>query len=431
MTTNDQLHPLLQEHLRKSIPLLSSFFAASAVVHLAILNGTGEILYANKTLAEALKVPENELAGKNFKDYLTEPDGESLAKFLTIARCPPKGFLLNIVDREQIPHSLHFVIESLTEGVLLLGEPPRDDNQSLQEELIQLNNQLSVLSRENVRKGRELSRALADLKKTQSMMVHQEKMASLGQMTAGIAHEINNPLAFVLGNEQVLQRDFDDLFAFINTLGDTLPEIATLAPHIHAEIIDKAGEVGLEYLAEAVPRKITANIEGLERVKNIILDLRNFSRLDEAEQKLCDLNEGIAATIRFLGPLRQESGVTIETDFADLPPLLCAPGPLNQAVSNIVANAIQASQAGQIVQITTRRSENWYVIEVCDHGCGIAAGDLDKVFDPFFTTKPVGSGTGLGLSIAHQVVATQGGKIEIESQPGAGTTLRILLPAEV
>lgn len=429
MTTSDQLHPLLQARLKKSIPLLSSFFAASATIHLVILNRAGEILYANATLAEALKVPENELVGENFQNYLTAPDGESLEQFLAMERCPPKGMLLNIVDTEQIPHSLHFVMESLTEGVLLLGEPPQDDNQSLQEELIQLNNQLSVLSRENVRKGRELSRALADLKKTQSMMVHQEKMASLGQMTAGIAHEINNPLAFVLGNEQVLQRDFDDLLAFINTLGDTLPEIAALSPRIHAEILHKAGEVGLEYLAEAVPRKITANIEGLERVKNIILDLRNFSRLDEAEQKLCDLNDGIAATIRFLGPLQQESGVTIATAFADLPPLLCTPGPLNQAVSNIVANAIQASQPGQIVQITTRRTKDWYVIEVCDQGCGIAAGHLDKVFDPFFTTKPVGSGTGLGLSIAHQVVVTQGGKIEIESQPGFGTTMRILLPA--
>lgn len=269
------------------------------------------------------------------------------------------------------------------------------------------------------------------LQETQAMMVHQEKMVSIGQMTAGIAHEINNPLAYVLGNEQVLLRDFDDLLAFINTLGDALPEMATTAPRLHDEIVAKATEVELAYLVESMPRKMTANIEGLERVKNIILDLRNFSRLDEAERKECDLAASIAATLRFLGPLREEYGVTIATDFAPLPPLFCAPGPLNQALSNIVANAIQASQPGQTVRVSTRREDDWYVIEVTDQGSGIAPEDLGKVFDPFFTTKPVGCGTGLGLSIAHQVVTAHHGKIEIESKPGSGTTMRILLPARV
>lgn len=170
------------------------------------------------------------------------------------------------------------------------------------------------------------------LQETQALLVHQEKMASLGQMTAGIAHEINNPLAFVLGNEQVLQWDFDDLLAFINTLGDTLPEIATTAPHLHAQI---------------------------------------------------------------------------------------------------VANAIQASQPGQVVRVSTRKDGDWDVIEVVDQGSGIAAEHLDKIFDPFFTTKPDGSGTGLGLSIAQQVVTAHHGKIEVESKPGAGTMMRILLPARV
>jgi signal transduction histidine kinase len=255
-------------------------------------------------------------------------------------------------------------------------------------------------------------------------------MASLGQMTAGIAHEINNPLAFVLGNEQVLQRDFKDLLGFINTLGDVLPEIASLSPRIHSEIIGKAGEVGLEYLAEAVPRKIEANIEGLERVKRIVLDLRNFSRLDEAEQKYCHLAEGIESTIRFLGPLLQEHRVSIETDFAPLPELLCSPGPLNQAINNVLANAIQASQPGQTVRISTRRDGDCYCIEVTDHGVGIPPELLPKVFDPFFTTKAVGSGTGLGLSIAHQIVAAHHGHIEIDSRPGSGTSVRILLPAK-
>lgn len=414
------------------MPLVSSMLDSSGVFSLAILDSAGGIVYVNTALSKCIKADSAEIVGRNITAFLTGPDGELVTKFLGgTGTVPDQALLLNLVDTERIPHSIRFRIAPLEGSFLFMGEAPEDNNRSLQEELIQLNNQLSVLSRENIRKGRELAKALADLKSTQAMLVHQEKMASLGQMTAGIAHEINNPLAFVIGNEQVLKRDFDDLLSFINMIGDALPEIAALSPRIHSEIIGKAREVGLEYLAEAVPRKINSNIEGLERVKNIILDLRNFSRLDEAEFKPCDLAEGIESTLRFLGPLQQEYGVTVETDLPPLPPLLCAPGQLNQAISNIFANAIQASHPGQIVKISTRLDDTWYRIEVTDQGSGIAAEDMTRVFDPFFTTKPVGSGTGLGLSIAHQIVAAHEGRIEIDSQPGSGTTVRILLPSRI
>ena len=395
------------------------------------MDGYGVITFANRAFAECLKVERDELSGRNFPDFLTTPDGLSLAKWLKSEEpIPNHPFLLNVVGVDQIPHSLSCRLAPAADAFLLIGEYPQDKNTVVQEELLQLNNQLAVLSRENARKGRELARTLSDLKKTQSMLVHQEKMASLGQMTAGIAHEINNPIAFVLSNEQVLKRDFEDLMAFINAVGDRLTEIAALSPGIHAKIVESAVETGLEYLSEAVPRKISANVEGLERVKQIVTDLRNFSRLDEAEQKYCDLAEGIASSLRFLGVLIQERGILVETDFAPLPPVLCAPGPLNQAISNILTNAIQASRTGESVQITTRLEENGYCIEVTDHGEGIHPEHLKKIFDPFFTTKPVGSGTGLGLSIAHQVVSAHKGIILVDSDPGSGTTVRILIPGE-
>lgn len=420
---------VLVEVLSLVLPRLAPVLEGSTSIHLAVLCRDGTVRWANRALAKSVDADPGAVAGQPVAAFLTAASATLMTRYLSGAEpVPEREFMLNLVAADQSPASLRCRLLPVGHDALLVGEPPLEANRALDEELLQLNNQLAVISRENIRKGRELAQALDELKQAQAMLVHQEKMASLGQMTAGIAHEINNPIAYVLNNEHLLRRDCGDLLTVITALEGLLPQMAALAPPLHDALMDKAAEVDLGYLMEAMPRKIAANIEGLERIKEIVLDLRNFSRLDEAERKPCHLSTGIEASLRFLGPLMKERGVTVETDFAELPQVLCSPGPLNQAISNILTNAIQASRAGQTVRACTREADVWYVIEVTDRGVGIPAEHLGKVFDPFFTTKPVGSGTGLGLSIAHQVVAAHQGRIEIDSTPGAGTTVRILLP---
>lgn len=423
--------PALEEIIADTVPILTRYVSQSSLVHYLSAALDGTLRAFNAALAQSLKASAAQLQGRMIWDLLTDNAAAALRERIESGeRRPEETLLVNLVDSDQVPFTLQCHLDVQPDGFTLIGEPLQKAEASLQEQLLQLNNELATLSRENARKSRALEKALADLKNTQAMLVHREKMASLGQMTAGIAHEINNPIAFVFSNQATLQRDFEDLLTFVNGVGESLPELATTAPALYQKIMDQAQALQLEYLAETISSKIQANLEGLERVTQIIRDLRRFSHLDEAEYKPCDLAKGIESTLRFLGPLLKEHDVTLETQLASLPPVLCAPGVLNQAISNVMINAIQASAPGQAVRIATVRDGADVLIIVKDHGVGIAPEHLPRIFDPFFTTKPVGVGTGLGLSIAYQVIESHHGRIDIESIPHAGTTVRIRIPAQ-
>jgi signal transduction histidine kinase/heme-degrading monooxygenase HmoA len=427
---DDPARPVSMEAVTfDAAPFLTQYLSDARAVHFLVSDSGGTIRTCNKAVASQLKVPVDQVIGQTVWQFLTDTDAASLRERVESAqRNPQEKFLLNFVDVTQSPYTLECRLDVQPDYFVLIGEPPQKQDEMLQEELLLLNNELAVLTRENARKSRALEKALAELKEAQALLVHQEKMAALGQMTAGVAHEINNPIAFILNNHTTLHRDFEDLLSLINLVGDSLAELSVTNTTIADQIMEKAEEIELTYLAESVPRKIANNLEGLERVKDIVLDLRDFSRLDEGNFKPCDLATDIEATLRFLSPLTQEYGVTLETNFAPLPALICSPGPLNQAISNVVTNAIQASKAGQTVNISTLQEGKNCVITVTDHGVGIAPEHLPRVFDPFFTTKAVGAGTGLGLNIAYQVIDAHHGQIEINSQPGQGTTVRIEIP---
>jgi signal transduction histidine kinase len=408
---------------------VASFLAHSDVVHILVAEADGRIRFVSRALATSLHAPAASLVGLQAWSVLAEADAVQLREWMASGSGPSQQVrLLNFVDAARHPFTLRGRVEVGGDGFAFAGEPPVVEDARSHGELARLNSEMAALSRENVRKSRALEKALLELKKAQALLVHQEKMAAVGQMTAGVAHEINNPLAYVLANQETLRRDFDELMAFVNVVGDALGELATAAPGVQGRLLEKAREIQLEILSESIPRKIDANLEGLERVRQLVLDLRIFSRLDEAAWKECDVGQGIESAIRFLGPLARSHGVTVETSLAPLPPFLCSPGELNQAVGNVVANAIQASRPGQRVGVALDEVGGELRIVVEDRGEGIPPENRDRVFDAFFTTKPVGSGTGLGLSIASQVVEGHRGRIEIRSGPGEGTTVTIRLP---
>jgi len=242
-----------------------------------------------------------------------------------------------------------------------------------------------------------------ELKSAQTQLMQSEKMRSLGQLVAGVAHELNNPIGFVHANLQLLD-------GYIGRL-------------IQAQ---EAGE-DAHKVREAITKLLTRSREGTERVKRIVLDLRTFSRMDQAELSETDLNEEIDRTLGLMEP-RFKGGVSIERDCQDLPPVKCLPAQLNQVFMNLIMNSCDALEGKGTIRIRTRPVPEGVLLEFEDDGPGIPEEMQSRIFDPFFTTKPVGQGTGLGLSISHGIVERHGGKMSVECPPRGGTIFRITLP---
>jgi signal transduction histidine kinase len=276
------------------------------------------------------------------------------------------------------------------------------------------------------RRNAELAARKAQLERLQAQIVHSEKMASLGQLAAGVAHELNNPAGFIYGNMDFLEEHataLESLLALYDSA--SLPEEA----RVRAEALRRAA--GYEAGALGDLRSIVADCrEGAERIRNVVQNLRTFSRLDEAEFKQVDIHEGIDATVRLLSRYYSSGRVQLSRDYGQLPPVGCYAGQLNQVWMNLLANAAQAVEAagGGEVSVKTSVESGQVTVAVTDTGCGIAPEHLRKIFDPFFTTKPVGEGTGLGLSVTYSIVQRHGGTIRVRSQQGKGTTFLVGLP---
>jgi signal transduction histidine kinase len=295
-------------------------------------------------------------------------------------------------------------------------------------ELSRANGELAQALDDTRRAHESLQQAHRELKQAQSRMLQQARLASLGQTAAGVAHEINNPLAFVTNNLVVLEREFNGMQEILLLYKQAEQTLAEYQRDLYARISDLAEQVDLPFVLENLDNLLERSRLGLLRIQKIVADLRDFAHLDEAEFKEEDLNVGVSTTVRLMQSVADSRGVTLETALTPLPKTNCFPAKINLVVQSLVANAIDASPPGGRVVVETRAVLDTIEIQVLDNGCGIPPGIRDRVFDPFFTTKPVGKGTGLGLAISYGIVKDHGGTIDFVSSPGQATRFSVRLP---
>ncbi len=271
----------------------------------------------------------------------------------------------------------------------------------------------------------ELGKAYDELKATHHRLVQQEKMASIGQLAAGVAHEINNPMGFISSNLETLGKYAERLRQFIAVQDEVLKGVSD--PDAAEKLAESRKRLKIDYLLNDIPALVAESNDGAVRVRTIVQNLKGFSRTDLAEMEPASINDCLDRAISIAwNELKYK--VTLEKDFGELPTVNCYPQQLGQVFLNLLVNAAHAIEQHGEIKVATRVEDGQVAISVSDSGCGIPEQNMDRIFEPFFTTKEIGTGTGLGLAISYEIIQSHGGTIDVESKVGRGTTFTVHLP---
>lgn len=401
--------------------LIGDMLLEGQSIAIGIFSIDGRLLDANAAMCYFLDTdllnlcPKNEFVNPAFTTFVASQAETVFEGLLTIGNRRNTSFVLNAK------------VFRRADKIIVFGEA--DIRQLFEEndKMSSLNQQVNNLQRQLIKEKKNVENTLADLKDTQQMLIHSEKMNAMGKLVAGVAHELNNPIAFVYSNMFTLEEYISQIFQAYSEIEKLISNEAN--PQLKEAVAEIRKKNDLDFLTADIEDMTKESKNGIERVKAIVEDLRRFSRLDESDIKQVDLVENIRSTVSVARSEISRKNITFNMKGPANLQVECYPGQLNQAILNVLFNAIDAVAMGGNISMALTDEENNVNIIVSDNGCGINEEIKDKVFDPFFTTKPVGSGTGLGLSITYKIIHDMHhGTISIESEPGKGTQVIITIP---
>lgn len=384
-----------------------------------LLDKKEKIVYINKKTSEMFGYSPEEVMGKKAKDLIDRSDPSFYRHYLNYRKS-------DITEPTEMQWS-----KKNGEKLISIVSPRNIINENGEYEgvVVVLTDitELKHFEKELQQRNQELSSTLDALKSTQAKLIDSEKMASLGQLTSGIAHEINNPINFVSGNVAPLRRDFNDIISILHAYDRIVEE--NKLNQTFGPVEELKNQLEFAYIVKEITKLIDGIDEGASRTSEIVRGLRNFSRLDEDELKLANINVGIESTLLILKN-KLKDRIEVIMDLADIPDIMCYPGQLNQVFMNVLNNASQAIHGRGQIFITTQLKEKNVEIKIRDTGKGMDEAVQKRIFEPFFTTKEVGKGTGLGLAISFGIVEKHNGTIKVNSTSENGTEFIISLPVE-